>query len=172
MNINHPHIDFCVVPGCSNPDTHVTDGHQCNSCKSFGHSARECITGCIARPIHFSRVIPSQFRCSIPGCKHSKTHTTNGHLCTVCRKFGHSGARCRNNTGGQMVGIPLHRHRHQQHQHQQQFVHLHHLQMAHPNVVPLQINWQPNANELNGGNNAKPFIANPPQRNRFAAYEN
>ena len=40
--INIPQDKRCTISGCNHSDNHTTQGHQCRSCKQYGHGWKHC----------------------------------------------------------------------------------------------------------------------------------
>lgn len=79
---------YCSVGNCRHKNTHNVQGHRCSKCKSFGHAADACSDTSIRRsytvtPIH------EEIKCGIMNCQHKDKHTTEGHYCRLCMKYGH-----------------------------------------------------------------------------------
>lgn len=76
---------FCKVVDCRFPGTHVSAGHQCGTCKCFGHGQYECSRG-ISQALRNSliEVLPEHKRCRVSGCPTKKLHMTEAHVCVEC----------------------------------------------------------------------------------------
>ncbi len=91
-------IPTCQINGCLYPDTHVTLGHFCQNCHTFGHGVGHC------GDFHFYNYIYTLFnqdfineanRCKVHNCISPYRHTNQGHICSHC--FGrHLEAHCNN----------------------------------------------------------------------------
>ena len=77
---------YCSVYGCKNPESHTTDGHFCNICKSFGHGDKECKNNFRRKLLEKSKVtsLPEVDWCKVEGCTSKNNHKTNYHRCTYC----------------------------------------------------------------------------------------
>ena len=86
-------MQWCKVRGCRHADTHVTAGHKCGKCGSFGHGARECgrINSLKALESYFDDVLPYAYRCTHQECTTPSLHITAAHICVTC---GHLTCRC------------------------------------------------------------------------------
>lgn len=72
---NIPEANQCSISGCNHPTTHTNQGHQCRSCKKYGHGWKHCdiyakcvfcnITGHITDECIYSD--PSKIAGSAPG---------------------------------------------------------------------------------------------------------
>lgn len=79
----------CQVRSCRHPNTHVTSGHKCGSCGTWGHGVRECGNSSWIRRLERFKNDVVDDECTIPGCNFRRFHTTTGHYCNICRTFGH-----------------------------------------------------------------------------------
>ena len=84
---------FCKVRQCRFPRSHTTSGHQCGTCRGWGHGQLECRHGRLRRHLlpSLSDVLPASLRCTVPHCASSAHHTTSAHVCEVC---GSRGGHC------------------------------------------------------------------------------
>ena len=82
-------IKYCKVSGCRYAGTHSTLGHKCGQCKSYGHGVIECgnITRISDITCHHSKVLPQNMWCEKQGCGYSMLHTTQTHMCLICKGF-------------------------------------------------------------------------------------
>jgi hypothetical protein len=78
---------FCKVTGCRYPSSHVSTGHKCGRCSQYGHGQYECKKP-ESKVEGLSDTIPEYMRCEMPGCRYKQYHTTHGHSCNICRKWG------------------------------------------------------------------------------------
>jgi hypothetical protein len=86
---------FCHVKNCRFSNTHITNAHLCGNCGESGHGVCECGNQSLVSALgSFPGEIPFDLRCVVPGCKLNGTHTTDGHHCPHCKKYGHGGAEC------------------------------------------------------------------------------
>ena len=83
----------CFVPGCTYPDQHLTAAHRCSNCWNYGHDKDHCqdqdikaeLDKILIRQIrYYDLLIPADFRCTIPGCKHPYSHHKSSHHCKYC----------------------------------------------------------------------------------------
>ena len=83
--------EWCMVRDCRFPQHHTTAGHRCGRCRDFGHGVQECRSDRAMEALLTFSVdeLPSQFRCTVPGCRHPRSHTTSGHQCRTCLHYGH-----------------------------------------------------------------------------------
>ena len=81
---------YCRVRHCRYSDTHVTMGHKCGKCGSYGHGVIECNNmGLINSLCPFKNdSLPEKEWCSIPNCEHRKLHVTKAHQCKKCKILG------------------------------------------------------------------------------------
>jgi hypothetical protein len=86
---------YCKVKGCRYALNHITAIHICGNCKKKGHGQLECgYNDEIIKLSNKMSEIPPHLYCTIKKCKNKKTHTTTGHKCTLCFKFGHCRDDC------------------------------------------------------------------------------
>ena len=86
---------FCRVSGCRYATTHVSRGHWCRKCGTFGHGVREC--GNLRAMQAVARAVPARVpfdACSVSSCRAAETHTTEAHYCTTCHVRGGGGVCC------------------------------------------------------------------------------
>lgn len=77
----------CNVGGCRFPHTHVTLGHLCGTCKTYGHGRIECNNNNKIKELndkYKNDTIPQELWCSIVPCEYKKLHTLTSHHCSVC----------------------------------------------------------------------------------------
>ena len=88
-------MPLCKVFKCKFSESHVTYGHQCGSCKKFGHGQYECrhINKINALKYH-NDMLPQYLECKRPYCQHKNKHLTNCHKCNICFGF-HSEYNCK-----------------------------------------------------------------------------
>ncbi len=93
---------YCLITQCRYPTTHVSQAHRCNLCHLFGHGEIECRNRHLSQVLIYNPVygirISEPDRCKIPDCKETTLHTTRGHLCDNCGKYGHGEITCKNET--------------------------------------------------------------------------
>lgn len=87
---------YCDVIGCRFRGFHTTRGHRCGICNEYGHGQVECDNFTLMRRLRSmaDKEIPMLQRCTVWGCVYSSFHTTAGHFCVKCRKYGHSSRIC------------------------------------------------------------------------------
>lgn len=86
---------YCKAKGCRFPNTHIVKIHLCGSCGKTGHGLMECNNqDLIAELAKDDTQISFDSCCSVTGCKHITTHTTEGHYCTHCKKYSHGDNEC------------------------------------------------------------------------------
>lgn len=90
----------CRIAWCTRPNEHITAGHYCDVCRSYGHGHRSHSAVADGLPeIKSADSIPFIHKisrgdfmpgesCSYPGCKYLHTHKSSYHLCSVCDKYG------------------------------------------------------------------------------------
>ena len=80
----------CHVRSCRYPYTHVTAGHRCGRCRSWGHGQRECGRqhAVDALASHLSDTLPENLQCRRTGCTVPWLHITDAHPCEVCETPG------------------------------------------------------------------------------------
>ena len=90
-------MSLCRILNCQNCDTHVTQGHKCESCGEFGHGTNECGNeariNLLKTLSEYDRLSQDKF-CTIPYCKYFWSHTTQYHYCRRCNNKGHSSINC------------------------------------------------------------------------------
>ena len=78
----------CKVSGCRYTTSHTTRGHQCGTCKEFGHGQLEC--GCFekidALNEYRDEELPQDKWCEFDYCETRKYHTTQSHFCAFCNR--------------------------------------------------------------------------------------
>ena len=88
-------MNVCKVYGCRFPTTHITSKHSCGKCAKMGHGQTEC-----GHPEKIALLkicdseIPFGIQCCALNCSDFKTHTTDGHFCKSCKRFGHDSIEC------------------------------------------------------------------------------
>jgi len=88
-------MKLCSVYGCNYANTHITSFHKCGKCLKLGHGQVECGNAFkIGELEKLTTIIPFDLQCSVPSCKSIILHTTDGHQCSNCKKFGHDGLEC------------------------------------------------------------------------------
>ncbi|KAF4704910.1 Sir2 histone deacetylase Hst2, partial [Perkinsus olseni] len=91
-------LAWCSIPDCSDPHTHVAAWHVCEMCGYVGHSSKECcLEDAELESLKLSRskdTMPEDSFCTIPGCQSQRFHSTEGHLCRLCRMRGHPVKLC------------------------------------------------------------------------------
>lgn len=91
-----PVINYCKVAGCRFPQFHVTLGHKCGKCKSFGHGMIECTNQLnkaqLAR--YHGDMLPDEFQCKFGSCRYKQYHTSEGHYCSKCQERLHGASTC------------------------------------------------------------------------------
>lgn len=100
-NLNY---NNCMVSGCRFPTYHVTAGHNCGSCKKYGHGIIEC-TNSIKKDLlvnYMSDVLPLSKQCKFGECKYKHLHTSEAHHCTLCQNRMHSLTTCPKNSNNQV----------------------------------------------------------------------
>ena len=89
---------LCNVKRCRFPTSHVTSGHRCGTCDTYGHGQMECghAHQCIALAMnnHNRSAMPPERQCTIDGCVTAWTHETEAHHCTVCGSRGEGSCTC------------------------------------------------------------------------------
>jgi hypothetical protein len=86
---------MCQVAGCRFKHTHVTSGHQCGTCKAYGHGQRECSNPVLKTALQrfLNDRLPDHLHCSRPKCVFKDKHITSSHICSICKGF-HSTYNC------------------------------------------------------------------------------
>lgn len=88
-------MPFCKVNQCRFNNTHVTKAHVCGKCGDTGHGQIECGNQDMIDALEkLTDPLPEQFRCKFEGCDTSEEHTTQGHVCLLCSKYGHPEYNC------------------------------------------------------------------------------
>ena len=79
----------CRVRCCRWRTSHVTAGHRCGTCGTFGHGQLECgkesLIGNLQSLYVDDRVL---VECSVPQCPAPWTHNTSAHHCGGCDRRG------------------------------------------------------------------------------------
>lgn len=81
-------MSLCKVYGCRYVHAHVTNGHKCGKCNSFGHGQMECNNENKIKGLqkYILDVLPTSQFCQVRNCSHPHLHTTAGHCCRYCGK--------------------------------------------------------------------------------------
>lgn len=90
--------NYCLVEGCRFPQFHLTSGHQC-ICGLFGHGRIECHdrtkkSALKLRSRMGEQSLPVYLQCTIQGCRHSRNHTNQSHVCSYCHQLNHELFNC------------------------------------------------------------------------------
>lgn len=95
-NLNY---NNCMVSECRFPTYHVTAGHNCGSCKKYGHGIIECTNPIkkAALASYMSDILPASKQCKFGECKYKHLHTSEAHHCTLCQNRMHSLNTCPKN---------------------------------------------------------------------------
>lgn len=82
---------FCKVKFCRFAFFHVTKGHKCTNCETYGHGQMECYKDTQIEKLkeYYYEEIPLDKRCTVPDCEYKNLHTIQGHKCPDCSYFGH-----------------------------------------------------------------------------------
>ena len=81
---------MCRVKGCKYNTFHVTRKHICSECLFSGHGKQECCdTNMILELRNYDDEILSE-HCTVEKCTDNTTHTTEGHMCIFCSKYGNN----------------------------------------------------------------------------------
>uniref|UniRef100_A0A6C0H901 RING-type domain-containing protein n=1 Tax=viral metagenome TaxID=1070528 RepID=A0A6C0H901_9ZZZZ len=92
------HTNLCLVRHCKYNNTHVTLGHQCGLCKSYGHGRCECRSlvakNNLKEQPQYNNILPVELQCKFGNCEYKIFHTTEGHQCKTCNKLLHSTNTC------------------------------------------------------------------------------
>ena len=87
---------LCKVSGCRYAWTHITTGHKCGTCSSYGHGRIECGNtlkiNLLAESTRNDK-LPSNLHCNKQNCRYADLHTPEGHKCHMCGQ-NHSFANC------------------------------------------------------------------------------
>jgi len=86
---------YCQVLDCRHSFTHVVKGHQCGTCKKFGHGQLECGNQTLIKDlkIYDNDTLPNHLHCKRPYCIYPQLHMTSAHKCVLCNAF-HSKYNC------------------------------------------------------------------------------
>jgi hypothetical protein len=83
---------FCLCKDCESPHTHTFVYHYCMLCGLAGHGVHECGQDKVINDLIIASdniIIPELNQCKYIGCKSWQTHTSEGHICSVCFKSNH-----------------------------------------------------------------------------------
>lgn len=80
---------MCRVAYCRYPNSHTTQGHQCGTCKEYGHGQVECNNpNKIQQLKQCIETLDENIRCTKPNCLNRQHHQPSAHLCVSCWKYG------------------------------------------------------------------------------------
>jgi hypothetical protein len=94
---------YCTVKGCRHNDKHTVDGHLCCKCNNYGHGPFECGDLNMILSLKINN-IPEDSQCTVENCRYSKFHTIKGHLCRICKQYGHGYKQCGYASPSQIAG--------------------------------------------------------------------
>lgn len=79
---------YCKVAYCRYPNTHVTKGHKCGNCSTYGHGDAECRRQTSMRNLYsyLEEILPPDKYCKVSDCKYKHLHTSEAHHCPLCKK--------------------------------------------------------------------------------------
>lgn len=80
----------CKVNECRFSDSHVTNGHQCGTCKQLGHGQLECADEEAKQALYEATKddeLKVADRCKSIDCKTPKYHKNHAHFCSKCKSF-------------------------------------------------------------------------------------
>jgi hypothetical protein len=85
----------CLAKGCNHNESHTSDGHQCGICGKFGHGAfehgdKEKIYLLQYHTCKNMPPFPEHLHCTIKSCTRKSNHSTESHVCSICKGRGHS----------------------------------------------------------------------------------
>ena len=86
---------LCKVEKCRYNNYHVTKGHKCGLCQTYGHGIIECQNPLKKQNLDqfLNDQMPDHLVCTRPRCQHSNLHSINSHQCKLCNGF-HSKHNC------------------------------------------------------------------------------
>lgn len=81
-------MPYCKVAECRFNYSHVTSGHLCGRCASYGHGELECIYPSRKTRLQsfLDDTLPNNMRCMVADCQYSHLHTTDAHHCPTCKR--------------------------------------------------------------------------------------
>jgi hypothetical protein len=93
---------YCLVKNCRFPMTHITEGHRCNKCNTYGHGQIECgnskLMMELSNNVLSSKIeLPKKNHCNIIGCATNNTHTKESHICSSCNQREKCNSNCKEN---------------------------------------------------------------------------
>ena len=74
-------MEYCKVKYCRYPDTHLTIGHKCEKCQTFGHGQFECGNNDFINSLYIYRhdILPNEKQC-IQNGQYDKNFSDIYHL--------------------------------------------------------------------------------------------
>ena len=91
-------MSYCKVKNCRFDGSHVTMGHKCGTCGSYGHGQCECEDDIATYALqqYSGDVLPAHLSCKMRGCRYKTMHVSGSHQCGSCNGFGHGQYECKN----------------------------------------------------------------------------
>ena len=79
-------MSACKVRGCRYRFSHTTAGHRCGTCGTYGHGQLECGDRSAIRNLRDAMLAVESVAtpCTVHGCTHAWTHTSDAHHCVAC----------------------------------------------------------------------------------------
>jgi hypothetical protein len=90
-------IHHCKVAYCRFNRTHVTRGHKCGRCGTYGHGDFECRTDYLVQNLRQfdNDIVLNNLQCTIDDCAYKELHTEDAHHCPKCgKREKHTIANC------------------------------------------------------------------------------
>jgi hypothetical protein len=90
-------IHHCKIAYCRYNRTHVTRGHKCGRCGTYGHGDYECRTDYLVQNLRQfdNDIVLNNLQCTIDDCAYKELHTEDAHHCPKCgKREKHTIANC------------------------------------------------------------------------------